>query len=389
MTTLVAAIILIGIIVFIHELGHYLAARSIGVKVERFSVGFPPRLMTFTSIPDGWEFRLFFYKKNSKGKYLWTTIKKSKISIIGRKGTGTEYCLAIIPFGGYVKVAGIIDESMDSKYENKPYELMSKPKWKQIWFQSAGVIMNLVLAFIIFTGLSNYSGKIIASDQPIINEIVSDLPAEKYGLKVGDNIQSVNGKKIKTWSDLTKEIHQRPNQDIDLNVLRNSKTINISLTSTFQINPATGDTIGIIGMRPKYEYLPVNLIESINMGAEATIRGFGMAILTIKMLTSGQASMKELGGPIMIAQLAGQTAKAGWIPFLTLMALISCNIAFINILPIPGLDGGHIFMTLIEGIIRRPLTIKMRLAIQQVGMLFILMLMITVIVNDIGRLFGN
>ena len=142
-------------------------------------------------------------------------------------------------------------------------------------------------------------------------------------------------------------------------------------------------------MRPKYEYLPVNLIESINMGAEATIRGFSMAILTIKMLTSGQASMKELGGPIMIAQLAGQTAKAGWIPFLTLMALISCNIAFINILPIPGLDGGHIFMTLIEGIIRRPLTIKMRLAIQQVGMLFILMLMITVIVNDIGRLFGN
>ena len=178
-------------------------------------------------------------------------------------------------------------------------------------------------------------------------------------------------------------------QDIDLNVLRNSNIINISLTSTFQINPTTGDTIGIIGMRPKYEYLPVSLIESINMGAEATIRGFGMAILTIKMLTSGQASMKELGGPIMIAQLAGQTAKAGWIPFLTLMALISCNIAFINILPIPGLDGGHIFMTLIEGIIRRPLTIKMRLAIQQVGMLFILMLMITVIVNDIGRLFGN
>ena len=142
-------------------------------------------------------------------------------------------------------------------------------------------------------------------------------------------------------------------------------------------------------MRPKYEYLPVSLIESINMGAEATIRGFGMAILTIKMLTSGQASMKELGGPIMIAQLAGQTAKAGWIPFLTLMALISCNIAFINILPIPGLDGGHIFMTLIEGIIRRPLTIKMRLAIQQVGMLLIFMLMITVIVNDVGRLFGN
>ena len=389
MTTLFAAIILIGIIVFIHELGHYLAARSIGVKVERFSVGFPPRLMTFTSIPNGWEFRLFFYKKNNEGKYLWTTIKKSKITISGRKGTGTEYCLAIIPFGGYVKVAGIIDESMDVKYDKKPYELMSKPKWKQIWFQSAGVIMNLVLAFVIFTGLSSYSGKIIPSDEPIINEIIPDLPAYKYGLQIGDRIQSVNGKNIKSWGDLTNEIHQRPNQDLDLIILRNEKSLNISLTSISQINPSTGDSIGIIGMRPKYESFPVSMIESMNMGVGATIRGFGMAILTIKMLTSGQASMKELGGPIMIAQLAGQTAKAGWIPFLTLMALISCNIAFINILPIPGLDGGHIFMTLIEGIIRRPLTIKMRLAIQQVGMLLIFMLMITVIVNDIGRLFGN
>ena len=389
MTTLFAAIILIGIIVFIHELGHYLAARSIGVKVERFSVGFPPRLMTFTSIPNGWEFRLFFYKKNNEGKYLWTTIKKSKITISGRKGTGTEYCLAIIPFGGYVKVAGIIDESMDVKYENKPYELMSKPKWKQIWFQSAGVIMNLVLAFVIFTGLSNYSGKIIPSDEPIINEIIPDLPAYKYGLQIGDRIQSVNGKNITSWGDLTNEIHQLPNQNLDLIILRNEKSLNISLTSISQINPSTGDSIGIIGMRPRYESFPVSMIESMNMGAGATIRGFGMAILTIKMLTSGQASMKELGGPIMIAQLAGQTAKAGWIPFLTLMALISCNIAFINILPIPGLDGGHIFMTLIEGIIRRPLTIKMRLAIQQVGMLLIFMLMITVIVNDIGRLFGN
>ena len=161
------------------------------------------------------------------------------------------------------------------------------------------------------------------------------------------------------------------------------------MRSTFQINPSNGDTIGIIGIHPEYQNVPVNLIESINMGATATVRGFGMAILTIKMLTSGQASMKELGGPIMIAQLAGQTAEAGWIPFLTLMALISCNIAFINILPIPGLDGGHIFITLIEGIIRKPLTLKMRMAIQQVGMLLILMLMVTVIVNDVGRLFGN
>ena len=207
--------------------------------------------------------------------------------------------------------------------------------------------MNLILAFIIFTGLSNYSGMIVPSKMPIINEVIENMPADQSGLKAGDVIKAVNGKSIKTWSELTKEIHERPNQNIDIIYQRGSTKSNILLESTFQINPSNGDTIGIIGIYPKYQNVPVNLIESMNMGATATVRGFGMAILTIKMLTSGQASMKELGGPILIAQLAGQTAEAGWVPFLTLMALISCNIAFINILPIPGLDGGHIFITLI------------------------------------------
>ena len=180
-----------------------------------------------------------------------------------------------------------------------------------------------------------------------------------------------------------------PNQRIDLTYLRDETTKSITLETTFQINPESGDTLGVIGIYPKYQYYPVSFIESMNMGMGATSRGFGMLVLSIRMIVSGQASIKELGGPIFIAQLAGETAKLGWIPFLSLMALISCNLAFINVLPIPGLDGGHIFITLIEGIIRRPLTMKMRLAIQQVGMVLLLMLMITVIVNDVGRLFGN
>lgn len=389
MTTLLAAIVLLGVVIFIHELGHYMAARSIGVKVERFSVGYPPRLITFTSIKDGWEFRFFFYRKNDEGKLGWGPIKTILINRVGRKGTGTEYCFAVIPFGGYVKVAGIIDESMDTNLEHKPYELMSKPKWQQIWFMSAGVIMNTVLAFFIFFGLYNYTGKPVMSNEPIINEILTDSPASKAGLKVGDVITSIEKKSINTWNDLTVEVHPRPNQKIGLTYSRNGQKNNLELTTSFQISPETGDTLGIMGIRQKFEYKSISLIESIQMSGIATARGFGLVILSIKMIASGQASVKELGGPIMIAQLAGETAKAGLIPFLSLMALISCNLAFLNILPIPGLDGGHIFITLIEGVIRRPLSMKMRMGIQQIGMILLLMLMVTVIVNDVGRLFNN
>ena len=389
MTTLLAAIVLLGVVIFIHELGHYLAARSIGVKVERFSVGYPPRLITLTSIKNGWEFRLFFYNKNSEGKFEWGPIKTISINVPGRKGTNTEYCFAVIPFGGYVKVAGIIDESMDTKLEYKPYELMSKSKLQQIWFMSAGVIMNTVLAFFIFMGLYNYTGKPTVSNKPIINEILPETPAFNAGFKPGDQITSIENKSINTWDELTNEISQRPNQEIDLTYRRDGNLNYVKLITSSQINPETGDTLGMMGIRPNIKYEPISIIESLQMSSVATARGFGLVILSIKMISSGQASVKDLGGPIMIAQLAGETAKAGMIPFFSLMALISCNLAFLNILPIPGLDGGHIFITIIEGIIRRPLSLKMRMGIQQVGMVLLLMLMVTVIINDVGRLFNN
>jgi regulator of sigma E protease len=148
------------------------------------------------------------------------------------------------------------------------------------------------------------------------------------------------------------------------------------------------DTLGVIGIIPEVFYRDMTIGEAFNIGWLRTEGSFGMIIMSLKMLGSGSASMSDFGGPIMIAQLAGQTAEAGWIPFLTFMALISVNLAFINILPIPGLDGGHIMIHLIEGILRRPLTLKARITIQQIGMAFLLMLMVTVVFNDISRLFN-
>ncbi|MEE8437112.1 MAG: RIP metalloprotease RseP [Candidatus Neomarinimicrobiota bacterium] len=389
MTTLWATITVLGVLITVHELGHYLAARSIGVKVHRFSIGFPPRLITLTSIADGWEFRLFFYSRNEKGKLVWGPIKTKIISRPGRKGTFTEYCLAIVPLGGYVKVAGMIDEGLDADIKNEPGELNSKPKWAQIWFMSAGVIMNTLLALFIFTGVALYTGRPVVSAEPVISELVPDMPAKAAGLKPGDRIIEINGKAVNTWAELTEIIHALPDQEIKLVYEQDGREAEINVLTKSSFNQETGDLMGLIGIYPQFHYEPVTVLEGISAGLRSTKNGFGLLIVSIKMISSGKASIRDLGGPIMIAQMAGETARAGWIPLLLFMALISCNLAFINVLPIPGLDGGHIFITLIEGVIRRPLTVKMRMAIQQVGMALLLILMVTVIVNDIGRLFTN
>ena len=385
MTYFIAFAFLISILVFVHELGHYLAARSIGVKVERFSVGFPPRLGTFTSVPGGWKINLFFFKKNKDGKLKWLPIYDKKIKQKGKKGSGTEYCLSIIPFGGYVKVAGMIDESMDSSFDYKPYEFMSKPRWKQIWFMSAGVLMNTLMAFVIYTGLAINNGVVPISNLPIIGQVLSGAPAEVSDLRPGDTIKAINGKNISSWENLVAEIHPRPNESIDLEYSRDGRTESINIKTSYQMN-FKGDTLGQIGIRQ--EYRPSTFVESISIGGYRTMQGFGMIVYSIQMLISGQAKFDQLGGPIMIGQLAGDAFGLGLSYYFGLMALISCNLAFLNILPIPGLDGGHIFITLIEGTIRRPLSLKTRMLIQQVGTVLLLMLMISVMINDIGRLFS-
>jgi len=220
MTTILAFIIVLGVIVMVHELGHFFAARSVGVRVDRFSIGFPPRIMTMTSVPNGFEFNLFFYRKDQDGKISWGPINSWVVKKPGRTGSGTEYCFAIIPLGGYVKMAGMIDESMDGTIENKPYELMSKPVWAQIWVMSAGVIMNILLAFIIFTGVVWDQGIPIPKDDPVIHSLINDMPAKNMGLLPGDRILSVDDVQISTWTELSTTIHAMPNTPITLTYQR-------------------------------------------------------------------------------------------------------------------------------------------------------------------------
>ena len=143
-------VLVIGILVFVHELGHYLAARSVGVRIEKFSIGFPPRFISMTSVEDGWDITIFFYRF-SNGSLSWGPIWNTNLNIKGRKGSGTEYVIALLPLGGYVKMAGALDESLDTVVTNSPDEFMSKSVLQKIWILSAGVLMNIFTAFIIFS----------------------------------------------------------------------------------------------------------------------------------------------------------------------------------------------------------------------------------------------
>ena len=390
MTTLWATIIVLGVLVTVHELGHFFAARSVGVRVNRFSIGFPPRLFTLTSVDSGWLCSIFFYYRNEKNKFVWGPVYEKMVGSKQRAGSNTEYCLSIIPLGGYVKMAGTIDESLDDNIKHTDDELMSKTPLQQIWVMSAGVIMNVLLAFVLFSGIAKYMGIPELSDEPVIAQLVPEMPAEAAGLQVGDRILALDNDTVEKWSDISKTIHAIPNTPILIKIQRGTLEFDIAMTTKYQLAVIDGqvDTLGAIGIIQNYSYRPIGMAEAIKTGSIATVNGFGMIIMSIAMLVRGDASIKDIGGPIMIAQLAGEVARAGWIALLTFMALISCNLAFINILPIPGLDGGHILIIVIEGIIRRKLTVKTRMVIQQIGMAFLLLLIVTVIVNDISRLFG-
>ena len=389
MTTFYAFIILLGVLVTIHEFGHFIAARSVGIRVERFSVGVPPRLFSITSIDGGFLLNIFFFKLIN-GKIKWEPIISKTIKKGNRTGSSTEYVIALLPLGGYVKMAGMIDESMDTNINYKSDEFQSKTLLQKIWVLSAGVIMNTLLAVIVFSLLGFYNGTPKTNDEPIVFELQENMPAEKAGLLPGDRIVSINSEGINTWGDMTKVIHSNPNNLLSFKIKRGIEVLDYDIKTSEYAVPSKGaiDTIGIIGIAPEVYYEDISFTKAFSNGLNQTISSFGLIIYSLQMLSSGAASISDLGGPIMIAQLAGQTAEAGITPFLTFMALLSVNLAFLNILPIPGLDGGHIFIHLIEAVLRRPLKIKTRIVIQQIGMALLLMLMVTVIMQDITRLFN-
>ena len=387
MIYILAFIVLIGVIVFVHELGHFWAARSVGVGVERFSVGMPPNFIDFTKTKKGLVVDIFFFAFQDK-KIKWKKVFSTTFSSFNTPSE-TIYTIGLLPLGGYVKMKGILDESMDSEFKGADDELESKNALQKIWVMSAGVIMNLILTFFIFILIGNIQGiNIVESNDTIIDNVVAEQSADLAGIIAGDKILSIDNIEVETWSDAVTNISLHPNETISIVVEREGEILSLETSLGSRPNVTTGrvdQQVGTLGVYKNTIPIELNFQESIVYGFERTKTTLILMTYSLKMIFQGNVSRNEVGSIIMIGDFAGRAAQEGLISFLGLIAILSVNIAYINILPIPGLDGGHIAIILIESLIGRKLSVKARIRIQTIGMIILLSLMVFLIGNDISR----
>ena len=347
-----ALIVVLGVLIFFHELGHFLVARLFGVGVERFSLGFGPKLVSRT------------------------------VGI-------TDYRISAIPLGGYVKMVG---EEPDAEIDpaDIPISFTHKHVFKRILIVAAGPMFNLLLAVIIFFAIFQISGLLIL--KPVIGEVKKETPAHRGGLEKNDQILAIDDLAVESWEDMARIITSSRGKTLTISLRRGESEITVNITpelKTFK-NIFNEDTDRyVIGVTASGEVFSKDL-NPLQALSEGVIQTYNIAALTIKSvvkLIQGTLSPKTLGGPIMIAQMAGQQAKQGITNLVFFIALISINLAILNFLPIPVLDGGHLLFFFIEAITGRPVSIKVREISQQAGIFVLILLMIYVFYNDITRVF--
>jgi len=345
-------VLVLSILVFFHEFGHFLAAKLSGIRVERFSVGFPPR-------------------------------------VIGRKIGETDYCLSMTPLGGYCKMAGMIDESLDPDgIKGEPWEFMSKPIPVRMFVLFAGPLMNFVLAVALFAGLGYFNGIPQPDSSSRIGEVTPGTPAEKAELKPDDRIIAVDGVPVNAWQELTEIISARPLETVTLSIDRSGEIVVKEVMIEKRDNPtdAKDEEVGMLGIEQGIVFMTdAGVFASLGYGARQTFYLTTLVAGTAKSVVFGEESVKSLGGPLMIAKLTNESRKSGMETLIWFMAFLSLNLGFMNLLPIPVLDGGHMMILSAEGLVRRQLPVKVKLVIQQVGMALIFVLIAVIFYNDIMR----
>jgi len=379
MLAIAAPILVFGIVVFVHELGHFLAAKAAGVYAPRFSIGF--------------------------GKALWK-----------KRWGETEYVVAMLPLGGYVRMASKDDEAtafIEGGSENAAKGLNEdgspmdpdamipfgpKPIPADRWFESkplaarlgillAGVTMNVVLALVVMTGMFAHYGNPYLSTRA--DSLIADRPGAIAGMLRGDSIVSIDGVPV-DWEGLVTKVSASPGVQLRFGVIRDGRPRDIRVTPAADTvtNPSTRnvETVGRIGIVPAPASRPVGAVEAVTSGWTATWRMAGMVVDALHGLATRRIAASELGGPIMIAQASVQAARGGAEQLFFLVALISVNLAVFNLLPIPILDGGQIVIAVLEGVKGKAFSLRTREYILRTGLAAVLLLFVLVTYNDLRRL---
>lgn len=344
---IVALLIVLGIVVFVHELGHFLAARWAGVRVDTFSIGFGPAIVKW-------------HDKH-----------------------GTVWKLACLPLGGYVSIYGQEDMFDRKKYaelsdEKKKGHYLSAPAWKQFIIVAAGVTMNFILAWLIYSGIFMFQPKEV--QLPVVGQVIQESIAFDAGVKPGDVVMQIDGKKITNWGELIIAKELASTHDADVLLLRGENLVRV------QLSPA--ERWGLVADGSKTELRKKGFFDGLYAGARETYYQSKTLLVVLKQIVTGERSSKQLGSFITIAEVSGQALAMGIVALLSIIALLSVNLGVINLLPLPVLDGGYLLILIIEAITRRKLGGRgMEIAIL-VGWLFIIGLFALTMWNDLARVFG-
>jgi regulator of sigma E protease len=354
---LIAFICALGPLVFFHELGHYLVARLFGIPAETFSIGFGREIF-------GWTDR-----------------------------QGTRWKVAWLPLGGYVKFVGDMSPASNpADLESVPAHLrdrafQTRPVWQRFLVVLAGPAANFLLAILIFAAFFGFVG---TPRTNIVDGVVPSSAAAAAGIQHGDRIISVAGRPTPTFDDISNVVLLRPNETVSVQIERDEivRELKVPLGSAM-LTDGTGRKMraGVLGIRSMTKIgEPVAVTQAVPMAADYTARLTAAIGDGLVQLVRGQVSVKQLGGPITIAQVAGRGAELGLLPFVQLLALLSINLGFINLLPVPMLDGGHLFFYAVEAVRRRPLSARALEWAFRGGLAVILALVVFTTINDLGSL---
>ena len=350
--SLFAFVIVLGVLIFFHELGHFLVARFCGVGVETFSLGFGPKV----------------YK---------------------RRVGFTQYCLSAIPLGGYVKMVGE-EPGTELSPEEQKLSFTHKSLWQKIFIVAAGPLFNFLLAILIFYLIFQFTGLYLI--KPLVGEVGKDTPAFAAGIRSGDMIHQIQGEPVTSWDDLALSVQKSRGKELAVEIVRNGHLSTVTVTPEVKKSKNLfGEDVDryMIGISAAGEvfHKPLGPLGAMYHGLAKTWEIVDLTFKSVVKMIQGSVSADNMGGPIMIAQMAGEQARAGITNFLFFIGLLSVNLGILNLFPIPVLDGGHILFFALEGITGRTVRQSFREKANKMGMALLVALMVFVFYNDLLRLF--